>query len=238
MSLAVLSLCASCIYAFFLLWGLLQERLSSYAYPISAKAISAADIPSILLGTYEKSSISIPGSGKLGAALTGGEKFRSPLFLNATQSLFCALIAAAYLLLLKSSANVHHPGQKPTAAKATTKSALERLGLHALTTSGAEQVRKVRPAAIGDAKGKGKANGHTSAPSIEKKGLLPPLLSRYLLISFFQSTASQLGFFALSQGLSYPTLTLAKSCKLVPVLMSIGTCIRNSSTHSFRTVSI
>ncbi len=212
MSLAALSICAASIYAFFLLWGLLQERLSSHVYPIGHLELSSvAGLRSLFSGTADSAGSTVHDLGL-------GNKFSSPLFLNATQSLFCALIAAAYLLAFKSSSQ-NHPkpkAQVDKGGKPRSRSALERLGLHALTTQGAESLRKL-PAAPAHASGT-KTNGHSPVVRTSK-GLLPPLLSKYVMISLFQSTASQLGFLALSQGLSYPTLTLAKSCKLVPVLI-------------------
>ncbi|KDN46804.1 UAA transporter [Tilletiaria anomala UBC 951] len=215
MSLAALGVCASAIYTFFLLWGLLQERLSSHLYPLSRvdTGVSASS-PSIssLLASGAAAAV----DAKLGAGSSvPGDRFSSPLFLNALQSLFCAVVAALYLITIKRT---QRPGRSG--------SVLDALGLRvAFTTAGAEEARKavVPSVANGSAKDKVAANGHAAKGTVaadgNSKSFLPPLLSRYLSISLSQSLASQLGFLALAQGLSYPTMTLAKSCKLVPVLL-------------------
>lgn len=175
MSLAALGVCAGAIYTFFLAWGLLQERIGTLSYPVRG---APADQP--------------------------GDSFSTPLFLNAVQCLFSALVATFYLLFVKPPS---------TSALKATDSTWGRvtgvLGLHALTHSGAAEARKVAPI----------ENGQPVGNKDEVEAFFPPLLVRYLAISFFQTMASQLAFFALSWGVSYPTLTLAKSCKLVPVLV-------------------
>ena len=78
--------------------------------------------------------------------------------------------------------------------------------MHTLTPNGI-------PAATSD---KQISNGAASQPA--RSRWISPLLARYVAIAALQSTASQLGFLSLRY-ISYPTLTLAKSCKLVPVLL-------------------
>ncbi|CEH12359.1 uaa transporter [Ceraceosorus bombacis] len=181
MTLAQLGLCAGSIYACFLAWGLLQERLTTTAYPIPHDS------------TYKD---------QLSASLHGQslEYFQSPLLLNWTQAIACSIVAVAYLVAGNS---------RSTASKG--KSIWRVLGLDVLSVSGAERAQK--PA-------------FTSASQVRPDGLsttrrrISPLFVRYLAIAAFQSTASQLGLLSLSHGISYPTLTLAKSCKLLPVLIA------------------
>ncbi|CAO1634886.1 unnamed protein product [Sympodiomycopsis kandeliae] len=177
MSLAALGICAGSIYTFFLLWALLQERLTTTPYN------------------------ALPANGiftKQGEA----EYFRSPLLLNWMQASFSTLIAAGYLLC--------------TADAKDRRSILDKFGLAALTPAGAARVRKTG-ANLKDVQQQ-QQNGYLAHERTSSNSI-SPLLLRYLLISSLQSCSSQLGLHSLAHGISYPTLTLAKSCKLVPVLL-------------------
>jgi UDP-galactose transporter B1 len=184
MTLASLGICAGSIYVFFLLWALLQERLTTTPYTPH----------------HDPSSWS-PLSGKAQQA----EYFRSPLLLNWLQATFSTLVAAVYLMLNRSKSD-----QRPL---------LDRLGLGALSSRGAERLAKPTPAVTRSQTKQ--QNGHALPVPVSGKvsSLVSPLLLRYLLIATLQSTSSQLGLHSLAHGISYPTLTLAKSCKLVPVLI-------------------
>lgn len=167
MTLAQLSICAGCIYTFFLAWGLLQERLTTTPYYSDPSLIAAA----------------------VGAKHGDAEYFRSPLMLNWLQAMASATLAAVYLLL-----------RKPSKSNA---SLTQTLGLGVLTPSGSASALKL----------KSDSKVAASLPRVS------PLLVRYLSIAAFQSVASSLGLLSLAHGISYPTLTLAKSCKLLPVLL-------------------
>lgn len=182
MTLASLGICAGSIYVFFLLWALLQERLTTTPYTPH----------------HDPSSWS-PLSGKEQQA----EYFRSPLLLNWLQATFSTLVAAVYLTLSRSKSD-----QRPL---------LDRLGLGALSSKGAERLAKPTPAVTRSQTKQ--QNGHALPVPDKVSSLVSPLLLRYLLIATLQSTSSQLGLHSLAHGISYPTLTLAKSCKLVPVLI-------------------
>lgn len=178
MSLAQLGLCTGSIYVSFLLWALLQERLTTTPYVL----------PASLLHPSQSSR---------------EEYFSSPLVLNALQALFSTLVAATYL----------------SARGSTKRKAKESwtaiLGLDALTPSGAQRACKSPPklATSNGEKGNGQGGGKSTA-------LVSPLLLRYVQIAASQSLSSLLALHSLSHGISYPTLTLAKSCKLVPVLLA------------------
>ncbi|PWN94256.1 UAA transporter [Acaromyces ingoldii] len=178
MSLAQLGLCTGSIYVSFLLWALLQERLTTTPYVL----------PASLLHPSQSSR---------------EEYFSSPLVLNALQALFSTLVAATYLSVRGS-----------TKGKAK-ESWAAILGLDALTPSGAQRARKSPPksATSKGEKGNGQAGGKSTA-------LVSPLLLRYVQIAASQSLSSLLALHSLSHGIPYPTLTLAKSCKLVPVLLA------------------
>lgn len=124
------------------------------------------------------------------------EYFRSPLFLNTIQALFSSIVACIYLLLRNRGSN------KPIS---------QILGLNTLTPNGIPQPEE------SEKNGSAAPNGSSSSEP-RKSQWISPLLTRYILIAALQSTASQLGFLSLRY-ISYPTLTLAKSCKLVPVLI-------------------
>lgn len=181
MTLVQLGLCAGSIYTTFLIWGLLQERLTKTPYTAPATLLHPNPQP---------------------------EYFRSPLFLNSVQALFSSIVACVYLLLRNRDAQ---------------KSVSQILGVHTLTPNGVPS----------------KASNGTPKGSVEGRARwISPLLARYVLISALQSTASQLGFWSLRY-ISYPTLTLAKSCKLVPVLvMNVVLYRRKFAAYKYAVVGL
>lgn len=119
------------------------------------------------------------------------ERFEYGVLLNALQALCSCVFALAYLLYRGRG----RAGQ----------SLLARLGLDALTPQGCQHALVAR----------GKA---PPQPVSGVRRVLSPLLLQYLLISALQSTAQWLSIVALRH-LSFPAITLAKSSKLVPVLI-------------------
>ncbi|KAI9443241.1 UAA transporter [Lactarius indigo] len=90
--------------------------------------------------------------------------------------------------------------------------------------------------ANGTANGHGKSNGHTSPPS--GFSLSKSLLLRYLQCSLFITFAAPFGFAALSH-VSYPAMVLAKSCKLVPVMvMNVLLYRRAFARHKYVVVAL
>ncbi|KAK0537384.1 UDP-galactose transporter [Tilletia horrida] len=187
MTLASLGICTGSIYSAFLIWGLLQERLTTTPY--SGSGIDAVSSPP--------------------------EFFKSPLFINAVQAALCSVLAGIYLLLRRPSGDKRALGTV--------------LGLQLLTPAGAEAARKQKGgkhngAAVVAGTDEKKAlaaatNGSREKPSSSfALSTISPVLVRYLLIATLQSTGSQLGFLSLRH-ISYPTMILGKSCKLVPVLL-------------------
>lgn len=163
MTLAHLVICTGSIYASFILWALLQERLTTTPY-------------------------TLPLSLQHATTSSRNEYFQSPLALNALQALFSTTAAAVYLIFRSSNS------KDGLAA---------RMGLNTLTPSGARSLLRTSE------------NGKSASRSS-----VSPLLLRYIQISASQSISSLLALHSLSHGISYPTLTLAKSCKLVPVLFA------------------
>lgn len=181
--------CAGAIYVFFIAWSYLQEKINTTPY-------AAAPSDSLL--------------GRQGAA----EFFRSPLLLNWLQASFSTLVAVFYLLVATGSSS------------GKSGALVDRLGLSALTAKGAQRIRKQPAQKAKEVERQGR-NGKTPNGTFDKQPTVSdaaatsvsPLLFRYLLVAALQSCSSQLGLLSLAHGISYPTLTLAKSCKLVPVLM-------------------
>ena len=123
-----------------------------------------------------------------------GERFEYGLLMNGMQALFSCTAAALYQLWRRRNAN-----------KGRNVGILAALGLDVLTPLGCHRALVAR----------GKASGN------EPRGIaraVSPLLQRYLLISALQTTASFLSIVSLRH-LSFPAITLAKSSKLVPVLL-------------------
>ncbi|PWN50125.1 UAA transporter [Violaceomyces palustris] len=189
MALLQLSLCALSIYTTFLVWGLLQERITKTPYVAAATLFHPNPQP---------------------------EYFRSPLFLNAIQAALSALTATFYVVVRGASSSPSRPLTSILGFDALTPSGSHRALESRGNTTAKEGKRVGKVAAI--------ANGRPKDPESSQGGggglsrFVSPLLVRYLAISLLQSTASQLGFLSLRY-ISYPTLTLAKSCKLVPVLL-------------------
>ncbi|TKY84752.1 hypothetical protein EX895_005832 [Sporisorium graminicola] len=183
MTLVQLGICAGSIYTTFLIWGLLQERLTKTPYFSPATLLHPNPQP---------------------------DYFRSPLFLNTVQALFSSIVACVYLLVRNRGSN------KPVS---------HILGLHTLTSNG-----------ILTQKQNGSTSDGAAVPT--RSRWISPLLWRYILIAALQSTASQLGFLSLRY-ISYPTLTLAKSCKLVPVLvMNVVLYRRNFAAYKYAVVGL
>ena len=86
------------------------------------------------------------------------------------------------------------------------------------------------------ANGHAKSNGHKPAPPSRTKSR--SLLLRYIQCSFFITFAAPFGFAALSH-ISYPAMVLAKSCKLVPVMvMNVLLYRRAFSRHKYVVVAL
>lgn len=121
-----------------------------------------------------------------------GERFEYGVLLNAIQAVCSCLAALTYLIYRRRA--VHSQGW------------LAHLGLDVLTPSGCHAALVQR--------GK-RAHGQ---PLRGLGRYVSPLLQQYLLVAALQSTASWLSIVALRH-LSFPAITLAKSSKLVPVLL-------------------
>ncbi|KZT11983.1 UAA transporter [Laetiporus sulphureus 93-53] len=123
------------------------------------------------------------------------DKFRSPLFLGTCQSALSAVSAFLYLF-------VRQPSSQPMR---------QMLGL---------EQRQPAKAINGDAKTNGHSHGHhhSSHHRADERFSTKSLLLQYLQCSVFITSAAPFGFAALSY-ITYPTMVLGKSCKLVPVMI-------------------
>ncbi|KAF8319036.1 hypothetical protein DL93DRAFT_2075331 [Clavulina sp. PMI_390] len=118
----------------------------------------------------------------------------------------------------------------------------------------AAQVFGLAPPAQTAAKSNGTANGTTkhtngsangsaksksaSSAGTEKPYSALPLLARFAQCALFVSIAAPFGFAAL-QHISYPTMVLGKSCKLVPVmLMNVLLYRRSFAPHKYLVVAL
>ncbi|KAI0304398.1 UAA transporter [Multifurca ochricompacta] len=146
------------------------------------------------------------------------DKFKSPIFLSTCQSALSSTSALAYLFLRRK------PGQ----------TWLELLGL---SPSAVDSNTKSNGTANGtEANGRIKSNGH--APVSSKHSFKTSLLPKYIQCSFFITFAAPFGFAALSH-VSYPAMVLAKSCKLVPVMvMNVLLYRRAFARHKYVVVAL
>ncbi|KAH7910842.1 UDP-galactose transporter [Hygrophoropsis aurantiaca] len=154
------------------------------------------------------------------------DKFKSALFLGTCQSILSSLSALVYIFIRAKSGS--------------TLSSLLGLDTPAPTANSAKT------------NGSAKANG-SSKTKVYINGLAQPakspatdtssshrktLLLRYLQCSTFITLAAPFGFAALSF-ITYPTMVLGKSCKLVPVLlMNVLLYRRRFAPHKYAVVGM
>ena len=123
------------------------------------------------------------------------ERFRSVLLMNTTQSAASAISAFLYMLITRK----------------TGQTFIQMLGL------GSQAVPQQNGTSKPKANGSAKANGH-AAPIVTSSPPKRVLLGRFLQCALLITCASPFGFAALGH-ISYPTMVLGKSCKLVPVML-------------------
>lgn len=211
-----LAVCISGVYAAFLLWAIAQERLSK-PFPSTLPHHASSD---------------------------KGDKFPSPLFLNYAQALASSLSSLLYLVFSawRSGTWTSRPlaetlglrwadfapaSRRPSAALARSRSA-------SAPASGDEKPSKSKTLQVR------MSNGHgTVAEDLRRavpwRKTLPGLL---LQVSLCQTVAGPIGFLALRH-ISYPTMVLGKSCKLIPVmLLNVLLYRRRFSAHKYLVVAL
>ncbi|KAG8977294.1 UDP-galactose transporter, partial [Tulasnella sp. 427] len=162
------------------------------------------------------------------------EKFKSVLLLNTAQSAASALSALTYMLLRKK----------------TGASLKEMLGLavtpsHTATANGhVKSNGHSNGYANGHSNGyaNGHSNGHVNGSTKDSKPFTLDdrrnLMFRFLQCALFITTAAPFGFASLSH-ISYPTMVLGKSCKLVPVMiMNVLLYRRKFAAHKYLVVAM
>lgn len=187
-----LAICVIGVYSTFLLWAIAQERLS-------------APFP-----TYP------PHSG----SRQHGDKFPSTTFINVLQSLASCSSALTYLILKRI-------GSDSPKVEGHSKGVLRRFTSLVGWEAFRSKKKPVAPIPNGSENGEAHimeekpASGTISPRSSVRnrnqslRKSLPVLL---LQVSAFQTTAAPIGFASLRY-ISYPTMVLGKSCKLIPVLL-------------------
>ncbi|KAI0300250.1 UDP-galactose transporter [Russula brevipes] len=145
------------------------------------------------------------------------DKFKSPIFLSTCQSALSSTSALVYLFLRRK------PGQTLSELLGLSPSMVNANGKSNGTTNGA-------------------VNGHTKTsclnPVPPDRSVLHSLLLNYVQCSFFITFAAPFGFAALSH-ISYPAMVLAKSCKLVPVMvMNVLLYRRTFARHKYIVVAL
>ncbi|OWZ32868.1 solute carrier family 35 (UDP-galactose transporter), member B1 [Cryptococcus neoformans AD2-60a] len=152
-----------------------------------------------------------------------GNKFPSPLFLNFAQAVASSLSALCYL-----SFKSWREGWKGRGLG-------QVLGLK-------EVFGKSQTALNGDAKANEEVSElNEKTKEVAKKAPKPPkksLLALLVQVSVFQTIAGPIGFLALRH-ISYPTMVLGKSCKLIPVLLlNVLLYRRKFSPHKYIVVAL
>ncbi|KAK4046860.1 UDP-galactose transporter [Microbotryomycetes sp. JL201] len=146
-------------------------------------------------------------------------KFRAVVFLNTVQSTFSALAALAFLLVTKRKpgARWHELLGLPLGVRDQRKKDLLATPLHDANGLSSE-----------------KTSSHPTATVVQRSAT--DLLKLYAFIALVASMASPFGFLSLSH-ISFPTLLLGKSCKLVPVMfMNIVLYRRKFPLHKYALV--
>ncbi|BGP22233.1 UDP-Glc/Gal endoplasmic reticulum nucleotide sugar transporter [Rhodotorula toruloides] len=141
------------------------------------------------------------------------DKFRSVLFMNTVQSIFSVFSAFLYLAITK-----------------------KRHGVAWRQVLGLPNARS--KATLPKEKGLSNGGNGMSGTSVHKSTNAGRLLRLYAFIALVASSAAPFGFLALSH-ISFPTLLLGKSCKLVPVmLMNILLYRRKFPFHKYALVAL
>lgn len=149
------------------------------------------------------------------------DKFKSALFLGTCQSFLSSLSALAYILIRGKSGS--------------SLSSLLGLDLASMVQTNNSSHSKTNGSLST------KVNGHSHSSSAHLhtySSTSKALLLRYLQVSAFITLAAPFGFAALSY-ITYPTMVLGKSCKLVPVmLMNFVMYRRRFAPHKYIVVAM
>lgn len=169
-------------------------------------------------GTLKPLIVSVPFKTVDG---TAEHKFKSPLFLGTCQSALSSLSALIYLLVRAK------PGTSWT----------QLLGISSPVPASAS-INGSGKSTTNGAATNGHAKAHHDGPHGSTRFNTRALLLRYAQCALFITSAAPFGFAALSY-ISYPTMVLGKSCKLVPVmLMNVLLYRRRFAPHKYLVVAM
>ncbi|KAF8837918.1 UAA transporter [Paxillus ammoniavirescens] len=153
------------------------------------------------------------------------DKFKSALFIGTCQSFLSSLSALCYIYMRRKSGS----------------SLSSLLGLNLPTSS---TTTNGSPKANGSSNTKVFVNGHAQSSKSQQPSSTDASLHRkclllgYIQCSTFITLAAPFGFAALSY-ITYPTMVLGKSCKLVPVmLMNVLLYRRKFAPHKYLVVAL
>jgi len=189
MALLRLGICVAGVYSMFLLWAIAQERLS------------------------------VPFKSNDGSAPA---KFRSALIISDLQSLFSCISALVYLLVRRDPKHSFkqtiglvpppHLQDKPKQHQKPLQNGSHQNGAAVAHEENHQQNHKH------EQKTKAQKFVEHGIPLAAAKGYAKALLWQYFQCAVIITTAAPFGFAALAY-ISYPAMVLAKSCKLVPVML-------------------
>lgn len=149
------------------------------------------------------------------------DKFKSPFFLGTCQSFLSSLSALAYIVIRGKS------GSSLSFLLGLDLSSMAQTNNSSNSKTNGSSSTKVDSRAPSSS-----TQSHTSSPTSKA------LLLRYLQVSAFITLAASFGFATLSY-LTYPTMVLGKSCKLVPVmLMNFVMYRRRFAPHKYIVVAM
>lgn len=161
---------------------------------------------------------------------TSSDKFNSPLFMSTCQSALSAISALIYLLVRGKSS------QTLTQILGLAYPAKDDRNFTKAAQNGTSHVSNGQANGTGAVhNGNGPSNG---AAHHERTFPTNALLVRYLQCAVFITSAAPFGFAALSY-ITYPTMVLGKSCKLVPVMiMNVLLYRRHFAPHKYLVVAM
>ncbi|KAF9649927.1 UAA transporter [Thelephora ganbajun] len=209
MALLRLGICVAGVYSMFLLWAIAQERLS---------------VP------FKSNDGSPPA------------KFRSALIISDLQSLFSCISALIYLLVRKGPEHSFRKviGLVPPPHLHDKLHQQHRSLQNGSHTNGTADVHREKQKQKRKHEHKTKAQKlvEHGIPLAAAKGYAKALLWQYFQCAVIITTAAPFGFAALAY-ISYPAMVLAKSCKLVPVmLMNVVLYRRKFAPYKYLVVAL
>ncbi|EJU03217.1 UAA transporter, partial [Dacryopinax primogenitus] len=165
------------------------------------------------------------------------EKFDSPLFINTLQSACCTLAAFMYLLLRQSRGDtvfVTLGLSKPLRHRSSPRQPAHKVANGSSPRKDMDNSRIKKEDLNTNGHHRGGYDGHAPVLKYSAK----EVILRYLQCSVLITVASPFGFASLSH-ISYPTMVLAKSCKLVPVMiMNVLLYRRKFALHKYVVVAM